>query len=175
MVYTTADYNTDRQYVQMHDSLPKGASPEAKLDVLVNSGVDKLFINVPSIVRSPRGCILTREALGILKYDAVMVSKLHEKNQNLPVSELNQLVSGLRNEISLRVTEVFEQKYNGARKRMLAGVEKYLKLARTAVGAELEDLMCDRLPIMLENLPDDHPLVKKYDRLYSRFVKQRAS
>jgi len=94
MTYSTSDYNADRQYVQKHDSLPEHASPEAKLDVLVNSGLDKVFVNHSGIIRSQRGCIFAQVALGMLKHDSVMARKIHERHGPLPSGEIKELKAG---------------------------------------------------------------------------------
>lgn len=118
MAYSISDYNADRQYIQKHDSLPKGASPESKLDVLVNSGLSNVFVNHSGIVRSPRGCIFAQVALGMLKHDAVMARKIQERNGSLPLGEMKELASELRDEISKRANELFDEKYRGAKARV---------------------------------------------------------
>lgn len=118
MAYSISDYNADRQYIEKHDSLPKDSSPESKLDVLVNSGLAKLFVNCSGIIRSPRGCIFAQVALGMLQDDAVMARKIHEKNGLLPEGEKRELVKELYGEISKRANELFDEKYRGAKARV---------------------------------------------------------
>lgn len=159
MAYSISDYNSDREYMQKHDSLPKEAPPESKLDILVNSGLGQVFVNHSGIIRSPRGCILAQVALGMLKHDVVMAGKIHERNGSLPPGEVKELSTELRDEISKRTTELFEEKYRGAKARVARYDARQAKEATKPETAQISET--PRVPV--QQMPEaPHFPVQRY-------------
>ncbi len=174
--YTQQDYARDKQYIQRHDSV-RSNGDLSKLDVLVLFNVtDKLYINHEGLSSK---FLVTSTVQRLLQHNVVldnMLKKRHRetKGSEMREEELKQTRGECLDKIRKRVEDLFERRYRGAvgrverYERNLCDPKVQLKDLRAALNARDPDKvyeLAERVSIMTEHLPDDHPLVKRYDSL----------
>lgn len=174
--YTSQDYAHDKHYIQRHDSV--GTTGDlSKLDVLVLFNVtDELYINHPGLSSK---FLATSTVQRSLQFNVVldnMIKRRHRatKGAEIREEELKQVRDECLATINKRINDLFEQRYRGAvgrverYERKLCDPKVQLKDLRAALNARDSDKvyeLAERVSIMTEHSPDNHPLVKRYDSL----------
>ncbi len=155
--YSRADYDLDRKYVQLHDSL-QNPNEINKLEALMQGpGQKTLFVNLPEV--SLR-FLAMETAYDVLDKPgtatSIVSNRARRAKLNLNPGGLAQLVDELTASIHKHVNELFDQRYRGA----LVRIGKY----------EREHPEVTRPPKKPEPKPEEKPVkMDLFPNLHTRF------
>ena len=176
--YTQQDYENDKRYIKAHDDAGTNIGDLGKLEILtLGYGSRNLYIDHSGLLSKFLG-IQTVQRL--LEYNVVldnMIKKRHkiaEPKVEMRDEELKQVREECLAIIHKRVGELFDQRSNGARRRVnlyerrLQDPKYQLKELEAALQEKDQDRiyeLSERFAIMTEHLDDKHRLVKAYAKL----------